>query len=400
MTLSATIQAALENHRSGYSLPACLYNDKAVFQNDIDRFLMPGWLYACHQSELQTVGQYILFEVAGESIIVVRSAEDSIQAHMNVCRHRGSRVCLDSQGSVKKFTCPYHSWVYGLNGDLKVSREMPADFDQANFGLRSVKLSIVHGLVFINFDSEAPSLNEIVKPIDSELAFYQVENTKVAYQETWNVEANWKLAMENFMECYHCAPAHPEYARAHSLKLPERLSAELYEPLYKRCKELGIPHDHYWSKQSIDPLLWIFHHRQPLLDGYLTGSEDGRPVAPLLGDMPGYDGGAADIAIGLFCYGLIYADHIVLYSFLPASEQSTDMKVIWLVRQDAKEGQDYDVDRLTWLWRVTTDADKKIILNNQLGVNSRFYTPGPYSEMEGFTQEFVDWYVGKLLNSG
>ena len=396
MTLSPSIQAALENHRPGYSLPACLYNDKSVFQNDIDNFLMPGWIYACHQSELDSVGSYVLLEVAGESVIVVRATEEKIQAHMNVCRHRGSRVCLEKQGATRKFVCPYHSWVYGLDGALMVSREMPSNFDQSEHGLKPVQLSIVQGLVFINFDSRAIPLDEVAKPVESSLAFYQIEDAKVAYQQTWNVEANWKLALENFMECYHCAPAHPEYARGHSLKLPGRISQKLYPPFNSRCQELGIPYESVWSKDSVDPLLGIYHHRQPLLDGYVTGTEDGKPVAPLLGKMPGYDGGAADIALGLFCYGLIYADHVVIYSFLPIDEQSTDMKIVWLVRGDAEEGRDYDINRLSWLWRVTTDADKTIILNNQLGVNSRFYEPGPYSEMEEYTQFFVDWYVESL----
>ena len=396
MTLSPSIQAALDSYRPGYSLPAHLYNDKSVFQHDIDNFLMAGWIYACHQSELDSVGSYLLLEVAGESVIVVRSAEDKIQAHMNVCRHRGSRVCLEQQGSVKKFACPYHSWVYGLDGSLRVSREMPADFDQSKFGLKPVQLCVVQGLVFVNLNSSAKALDEVAKPIESCLKYYQLKDTKVAYQETWNVEANWKLALENFMECYHCAPAHPEYARGHSLKLPDRLSQDLYTSLYQRSKEMGIPHEHIWSKDSVDPLLGIYHHRQPLLDGYVTGSEDGKPVAPLLGEVPGYDGGATDISLGRFCYGLIYPDHIVLYSFLPINEQSTDMKIVWLVRGDAEEGRDYDSERLSWLWRVTTDADKTIILNNQIGVNSRFYEPGRYSEMENFVQDFVDWYVERL----
>jgi Rieske 2Fe-2S family protein len=130
-----------------------------------------------------------------------------------------------------------------------------------------------------------------------------------------------------------------------------------------------------------------------LLNGHVTGSPDGRPVAPLLGDLEGYDGAGADIQIGPVSFGLLYADHAVLYRFTPRAPQKTDMEVVWLVNSNAREGVDYDLEKLTWLWRVTSDADERIILNNQKGVNSRFYEPGPYSGMEGYADGFAQLYL-------
>ncbi|MEM7209999.1 MAG: aromatic ring-hydroxylating dioxygenase subunit alpha [Pseudomonadota bacterium] len=397
--LSQQAQEALAQYQTGYSLPASLYNDASVFEADTESLFLSGWFYACHISEIQNVGDFVVLNIANESVIVVRVSEDSVQAHLNVCRHRGSRVCLESHGNSKNFACPYHGWAYGLDGKLLVSKEMPAEFDKSAHGLKAAAVEIVFSMVFVNLDSNAGSLSKNAKRIEPQLSQYGFEQTKVAYQETWTVEANWKLVLENFMECYHCAPAHPEYACSHSLKLPDRLSEKLYAPLQKRSQELGINGEPVYSGETDDPLLAVFHHRQPLLDGYVTGTEDGKPVAPLLGSFAGYDGGAADIQLGLFFYGVMYPDHIVLYSFLPVDAKSSKMHIVWLVRDTAEQGRDYDVDKLTWLWRVTTDADKTIILNNQLGVNSRFYEPGPYSEMEKFTQMFVDWYVDELRDN-
>jgi phenylpropionate dioxygenase-like ring-hydroxylating dioxygenase large terminal subunit len=128
----------------------------------------------------------------------------------------------------------------------------------------------------------------------------------------------------------------------------------------------------------------------------VTGSADGKSVAPLLGDIKDYDGGATDIQVGPVTFGLAYCDHVVLYRFTPLSVDSTDCDITWLVKGSAVEGQDYDTKQLTWLWDVTTVADQHIIERNQAGVNSRFYEPGPYSKMEDFTQKFVDWYVGTI----
>ena len=139
-----------------------------------------------------------------------------------------------------------------------------------------------------------------------------------------------------------------------------------------------------------------FYDRYPLYPDYKSGSEDGEPVAPLMGDIGGYDGGAADFQVGPVTYFLAYPDHTVVYRFLPQDVQKTDCEVVWLVDENAEEGRDYDLERLIWLWRVTTDADKAIVDRNQEGVNSRFYEPGPYSEMERFLNQYIEWYLDRL----
>ena len=130
--------------------------------------------------------------------------------------------------------------------------------------------------------------------------------------------------------------------------------------------------------------------------GHVTGSKDGKPVAPLLGDIKDYDGGTTDFQVGPLNYALAYCDHIVMYCFTPVSQLESECKVSWLVNGDAEEGKDYDRDNLTWLWDVTTIADQHIIERNQEGVNSHFYTPGPFSEMETRSIRLLDWYLGTL----
>ena len=127
--------------------------------------------------------------------------------------------------------------------------------------------------------------------------------------------------------------------------------------------------------------------------GHITGSEDGQSVAPLLGEIKGYDGGTSDFQVGPVTFALAYCDYVVIYRFTPISKDASECDITWLVRGDAEEGKDYDVERLIWLWDVTTTADKRIIENNAKGVNSRFYTPGPLSLMEEFTWEYMSWYL-------
>ncbi len=142
------------------------------------------------------------------------------------------------------------------------------------------------------------------------------------------------------------------------------------------------------------------YDRYPLIRDHVTGSEDGQPVAPLLGSIRDYDGGATDLQVGPVLFGLMYCDHVVLYRFTPLTVDTADCDITWLVRGDAEEGKDYDREKLTWLWDVTTHADKAIIERNQQGVNSRYYVPGPLSTMENYTWKFLSWYLqtmqGKL----
>ena len=100
--------------------------------------------------------------------------------------------------------------------------------------------------------------------------------------------------------------------------------------------------------------------------------------------------------LGPTTFALVYADHAVLYSFVPRDLHRTDMTLTWLVREGARAGVDYDLERLTWLWHVTTADDKRIVDLNEQGVNSRFYRPGPYTTMEREARRYAEWYLGVI----
>ena len=138
----------------------------------------------------------------------------------------------------------------------------------------------------------------------------------------------------------------------------------------------------------------ISHMRYALYENYKTRSLDGEPIAPLMGTFTGYDGGADDYQLGPLTFMLNYPDYCVLYKFSPRSIAETEMELIWFVRGDAEEGNDYQKDRLIGLWDVTTQEDKRIITQNSQGVNSYFYEPGPYSPVfENLCVNFVRWYL-------
>ncbi|MGI9220463.1 MAG: aromatic ring-hydroxylating oxygenase subunit alpha [Woeseiaceae bacterium] len=391
------IDALIADHKSGYALARDFYMRKDVYQQDVANIFLNHWILVGHQSEIGQPGDFFVTQVAGESVIVARNDDGEINALLNVCRHRGSRVCLEESGRKGRFVCPYHAWTYNLKGELLAAPRTEDGFDRDSHSLRSVKLEVFHGMLFINFDTDAdftPAREQLNAPFEP----YGLADAKIAHRHTYRIEANWKLAVENFCECYHCVPAHSEYSVAHSGARPDKVDPEMLADVMARVETCGLwPGRHDNSFMAADPAAidsYFIHF--PLLKGHVTGSQDGQPVAPLLGSVKDYDGGAADFQIGPVSYGLAYNDHVVLYRFIPVSMATTDCEVIWLVRGDAEEGEDYDLEKLIWLWDVTTVADKKIIQDNARGVESHFYTPGPFVPMERYAQQFTEWYLDVL----
>jgi len=392
------IAALVAGQQEGRPLERAFYADPVIFRRDLDCLVLRHWLCLGHESRVPRPGDFFLCEIAEESLIVARQADGTLRALVNVCRHRGSRICREASGSAKSFSCPYHGWTYGLDGGLQAARHMPQDFDRAGHGLHRIHLRVVEGLIFVSF-AEAPlGLQAVEDNLRAALGPYGWAEAKEAHRETWPIAANWKLAVENYVECYHCAPAHPEYARLHANEHPRERVGELSAAMAARTAALGleVPARDGWALAAPPGEEATYCGRTALLRGAVTGSADGKGVAPLMGRFRDYDGGGTFVHVGPASFFLAYPDHGLVYRFVPRTVETSEMEVIWLVRGDAREGVDYDLEKLTWLWRVTSEADKRIIEDNQRGVNSRFYRPGPLSTMESSERRFVEWYLSEL----
>jgi phenylpropionate dioxygenase-like ring-hydroxylating dioxygenase large terminal subunit len=221
---------------------------------------------------------------------------------------------------------------------------------------------------------------------------------KVAHRELYSIRANWKLAVENYMECYHCTPAHPEFAKRHVYARPEELNESLERAGRTRAEALGIvvPDVDQYGCAAAAGHESVAVMRSALHEGLVSATHDGAAVARLMGAFSASDGNSTYFDIGPISDFLAYPDHGVIYRFIPRTVDHTEMEVLWLVHNEAVEGVDYDVERLTWLWKTTSAEDKKIVEMNQAGVNSRFFEPGPYSLQETYAARFVDWYLQDL----
>ena len=392
------IRELIACHKTGWSLEQRFYTDPEIYQLELDQIVMRNWIFAGHQSELAEPGDFKVLNVANESAIIVRGQDGTIRAFANVCRHRGSLVCLEEAGNTRKFTCPYHGWVYDTEGALTGARDMPKDFRREDHSLHAVSLSIVHGLMFVCFCDDPPSLEAARRDLAEPMAMFDFENLKVAATKTYPISANWKLSVENYQECYHCAPAHPEYAKMHTLMLDDKKIDRVQEHMKSKMESCGLKDIQFDFTDSEAPEgeQGYAYSRSAMFEGYKTGSRDGEPLAPLLGELKDYDGGASDFTIGPFSFLLAYSDHVVGYVFTPVDQTHCQCQIYWMVRSDAEEGKDYNCEDLVWLWDITTYADEKIIVDNWSGVKSRYYKPGPFSGMERLEQRWVEWILHEL----
>ena len=202
------------------TLPGHFYTDPQIFALEQAKIFEDMWFCAIRASDVPHPGSFRTVQVGSESIIISRSRKGEVRAFFNICRHRGIKLCMADSGDVgRAFQCPYHAWTYDLDGKLIAApnlTKMP-DIDRQEYGLKKVHLREWLGYVWVSLADEPPSfeatvLQEVVDRLGelANLEHYEVEKLAVGRRIVYDVQANWKLIIENFMECYHCATIHPE----------------------------------------------------------------------------------------------------------------------------------------------------------------------------------------------
>jgi len=207
-------QSFCSNPKSSCTMPARFYHDANVYELEKEGIFYKSWWYAGHVSQLENTGNYITTKIHEQNIFIIRDKSGELKAFYNVCLHRGHEL-LKGQGKTSLIVCPYHAWAYELNGSLKKARnsENVEGFNECDFTLKDVQVEVFCGLVFINLNSEAVSLKEQTGDLENEIRKYcpGVDGLTFAQRDTYNVESNWKVMVDNFLECYHCATAHRDF---------------------------------------------------------------------------------------------------------------------------------------------------------------------------------------------
>lgn len=198
-----------------HSLEARYYTDPANFEKEKTRLLARTWQFAGHESGVRNVGDYLTFEIAGESLFCIRGKDRQLRAFYNVCQHRAHQL-VQGTGTTRLIVCPYHAWTYELTGGLRAGPNLKSvpGFDREAICLTPVRTEVLHGFIFVNLDDDAAPMDEWFPGVRAELADY-VPHIDTLEPLEWveiSEHCNWKVSIENYSECYHCPLNHRTFA--------------------------------------------------------------------------------------------------------------------------------------------------------------------------------------------
>jgi phenylpropionate dioxygenase-like ring-hydroxylating dioxygenase large terminal subunit len=217
----------------GWTLPASWYTDPAVYALEREQIFAASWQYACPVEWLAEEGAFSTMQAGHVPVVIVRGRDGELRGFVNVCRHRGHLVATGS-GCRETLQCPYHAWTYDLDGTLRRAprSEREPGFDAAHFSLLPVAVDTWGPFVFVSCAADPAPLASVLADIPARVEACGVDLSTLRFQShhEWPSEVNWKVAIENYLECYHCAVAHPEFSKVIDVR-PDEYQL-LVEPTY------------------------------------------------------------------------------------------------------------------------------------------------------------------------
>ncbi len=344
------------------TLPRDAYVADHVWQREKERIFAREWVCAGRVEVLPAPGDYLVLELAGESVLVVRTRAGELRAFYNVCRHRGCRLVLDASAGhfASGIRCPYHAWTYTLEGELRTTPflEEDAQFRREDFPLFPVGLDCWGGFFFLNLSPlEAPAdgrtLHRQLGPVPERLQRYPLAELRTARRVVYQVGANWKVMLENYNECYHCAGVHPELCKVVPA-FKQKGGSEL-------DWERGIPH-----REGA----WTFTHSGTTARAPFPGLNDDEKIRH-----------KGELIYPNFLLSLA-ADHVAAFTLWPEGPERTTIICDFLFHPDEMAQPGFDPSDAAEFWDLVNRQDWKICEGVQAGMRARVFEHGYYAPME------------------
>ncbi len=356
-------------------LPGAAFLDPDVLAWELEHLFAREWICAGHVDQIREQGQFFTVEVAGESVVVVADDDGLPRAFVNSCRHRGARVVTEPEGQAGRLRCPYHAWTYNLDGTLRKAAftEDLDGFRACDNGLHPVRLAVVEGLVLLDLSGEAAPPERHVGDLGELLARYRTPTLHRGARQTYAVDANWKVIVENYNECLHCPGVHPELNR-----LSHYLSGEEIAGAGAWCGGSMTLSDHAETMATSGGA-----HRPPI-----EGLTDAQTREVLY--------------FALFPNALVslHPDYVMLHTLWPRAVDRTDVVCEWFFEPRTIGAEGFDPSDAERFWDQVNREDWAVCTLTQLGMRSRSYVPGRYTTQEGDVHDFdvmvADRYAAAL----
>lgn len=351
------------------TLPGWTYQHPEFFALEKERLFLRSWQLVCHVSEVAGPGDFATLNLLGERALVLRGEDGELRAFYNVCRHRAAAVALGDTGSCEgHLRCPYHGWVYGLDGSLKAvpGQQSFPELDKSAYGLTPLALELFQGFVFVNFaGAEGPSVAERMTPYAAELLPYRLEEMEpFGSHYGHEIAVDWKNVMDNFLEGYHVPVGHPGLYR---------LFGTRYEA---ETQPLAVSRAIHWLRDKPSES-WSERHYQTLLPELAHLPEDRRRAWAYYTLLP-------NVAIDVYC------DHVDVFHVIPVAPG----KCRYRGRSYRLPGASRQLRAAQYLnRRINTQVqreDELLVASVQEGLGSRSYVSGILSEKEICLRQFHD----------
>lgn len=370
------------------TLPAEWFYDSGHFQRELRTIWQREWLCAGREEDWARPGAYRRLRVGDQQVIVVRAEDGVLHAFHNTCRHRGSQLCEHDAGRFSKgrIVCPYHAWVYGLDGELRrAPRSSPADgLRLTDFALYAVALARWGGFLFVNL-AEAPEtpLEAFLGEEGRNVAAWPLAELRRVHREVHAVACNWKIFWENYLECYHCPGVHPELCRLVPVFRTGFMDyadaglgdAELPQP--------GRPH-------------------AMLRPGAVTWSTDGAARLPWF-DGLGEKEREAGMTFASFpptMFLVAHVDYVRTVRVMPLGPEQTELTVDWYVHGELLDHPALDVGQLTAFASQVVREDARICELNQAGIRCERHAGGVLLQLEDYVYAFEQWVRQRVDHAG
>jgi glycine betaine catabolism A len=365
-------------YRGATLLPARCDHDEAVLDWERERIVRTDWVMAARVEDVPTPGSFKLLDLDGEQILLVRGKDDVIRAFYNVCRHRGTAVEERECGTAVRFQCPYHAWIYDLDGRLVRAKhtEDLEDFSFETFGLQAIRCGTWEGFIFLCFADEdvTPPLREYMGDWFAHHASFgrnMSQLTRVA-RLSYDVDANWKIVAENYSECYHCPPVHKMLNRLTPYDLGEDFLAEGpwkggWMPFAEGCETMSI-----------------------------SGTRDGRPLLYARDETE-----ERRIYYYILWPNLIvsvHPDYVLTHQAWPDGPNRSTVHCDLYVEAD--KADTIDVSGAVEFWDITNREDYHVVAMQQQGTRSRSWSAGRYSNQEASVHAFDIMVADRYANDG
>ena len=250
------------------SINKVCYIDPQFLKVEQAQIFRKSWQFVCHEEKLNDVGSYVTVDIQGQSIVVIRADNGELKAFYNVCKHRAHEL-LQGEGSVRMITCPYHAWVYKLDGSLYKARrsEHLENFNVQNICLTAVRLEIFCHFVFVNLDPDAPSLEEQAGNLGNEIKSYAPDLADLTFARrlTYRIQANWKAVVDNFLECYHCPVAHRDFCSLIDMQTYKVKTHEIYSSHMAKAKSVDNQAYNIENASVTDHAVWYLWPNMTLM---------------------------------------------------------------------------------------------------------------------------------------